>query len=241
MPEAENLIKNTLIRMGQMIYRLFGPRSLLYFPGRLRSVIRILADEGDTVVLGGVYVPKTIRNWLDVLGESGKLIAIEANPSSVKSLGLEFQGISNLKLVSKAIWDGPGKITFTASATDYQGWGRVKDDAISSYPSQFDDTAYDIEVEADSIDNIVSELDIHKVDVVYLTINDAQIKAIDGLGDVMKNNKNIRIMMHSRTPYPAKECVEKLRSLGMRASTKTLTRQLKRPDEKQIVTIYACH
>lgn len=158
-----------------------------------------LAKKGDTVILGGVYVDSTVRSWINRVGPEGKLIIIEANPKSVENLKEKFKDQRTLTLISKAIWDSKTKLKFTVSDTDYQGWARVNEDSIGEYPTFLDDSARDIQVEADTLDSILQELNVDNVDLIYLTINDAQIKAVDGFENIRKKSKNFQVFINSRT------------------------------------------
>src|SRR5687767_10977245 len=49
----------------------------------------IIASKGETVVLGGCYLTHTIRMMYDVVGPTGRIIAIEANPANVETVRRE--------------------------------------------------------------------------------------------------------------------------------------------------------
>lgn len=240
MASPGTLLKHMITGGARMLNRILGPCWLRYAPARLRHVNRVLADEGDTTVVGGVYTLATVLGWSRVVGDAGRVILIEANPHSVEALRKGLGETKNVSLISRAIWDRKCKVQFTVSTTNYQGWARVKDDTVSKYPVQLDETAHDIEVDADSIDNIVAGLNIDKVDLIYLTINDAQLKAVGGIGRILAKNRQCKIAIHSATPYPANETAKKLRELGMKVSVKKFIKKLKRTDKDEIVSIYAC-
>ena len=198
-----------------------------------------LAKTGDTVVLAGVYIENTVRSWLKIVGSTGKLIVIEANPQNVENVRPKFRDDQNIYFVPKAVWDKKCELTFTASGSEYQAWARVKDNSVRDYPIALDDSAHDIEIEGDTIDNILQSIGITSVDLIYMTVNDAQLKAVDGIAAIRNSSHNFQLYIHSRTPYPSEETAQKLRDIGMNVVVGPIDRsKCIRPDVKKVY-IYA--
>jgi FkbM family methyltransferase len=217
---------------------LLGAGWMRYVSARRRSSPVFLAQRGETVVLGGVYVEATVRRWLDAVGRRGKLIIIEANPASILALQEKLGVRDNVILVSQGIWSEKGSLSFVVSDGEYQGWARLDHPDIGEYPRDLDPGAREIEIEVDTLDNILSRVGVQKVDLVNLTINDAHLQALDGVERLLANNPNVRFYILSRTPSPGDETVVKLKALGMKVISRTLEKEYHRPDV-ECVGIYA--
>jgi FkbM family methyltransferase len=180
----------------------------------------IVASRGDTVVLGGCYVTHTIRMMYDVVGPAGRIIAIEANPANVDKVRRELAAdeklskATNVTLVSKGIWNKPGRMTFVASTGDDAALDKIADAQLRdfSYAKVAAATSFDIEV--DSLDNILRDVGVKHVDLVILTINDAELVALDGIEQLLRDNPNVRFVVNSEWPYPCREVKQKLTDKG---------------------------
>jgi FkbM family methyltransferase len=190
----------------------------------------IVASRGDTVVLGGCYLTHTIRMMYDVVGPAGRIIAIEANPANVEKVRRELAAdktlskASNITLVSKGIWDKPGSMTFVASAGDDAALDKIADAQLRdfSYAKVAATRSFDIAV--DSLDNILRDVGVKRVDLVILTINDAELVALDGIEQLLRDNPSVRFVVNSECPYPCREVKQKLTARGYRVFTRRIGR-----------------
>jgi FkbM family methyltransferase len=190
----------------------------------------IVASRGDAVVLGGCYVTHTIRMMYDVVGPTGRIIAIEANPAMVEKVRRELAAdeklskAANVTLVSKGIWDKPGRMTFVASTGDDAALDKIADEKLRdfSYAKVAGTRSFDIEV--DSLDNILRDLGVKHVDLVILTINDAELLALDGIEQLLRDNPNVRFVVNSEDPYPCREVKQKLAAKGYRVYARRIGR-----------------
>ena len=109
-----------------------------------------------------------------------KVIAIEPEPLNVACLQLNvfINKLRNVCIVKKAAWNCKTRLKLNIS--EYAGWHSIvlKESVIGF-----------IEVEADTLDNIVSELGVEKVNFIKINIEGAEIEALEG------GVKNLR---HSR-------------------------------------------
>ena len=200
----------------------------------------MFASKGDTVFLGGIYVQDTVQAWLNVVGPSGKIIVVEANPDSVSTLLSHFDGQNNLTIVNKALWNSQGELLFTRSRKKYQGWARVAAEGIDEYPDHLDPDHENIKVPADTIDHILQEMGVDKIDLIFLTINDAQLYAVEGLEDVISRNESLHIFINTRTPDPCWDTAKKLDTYtSLRVCVVPLVKKIKRDDVKKLSLIHA--
>jgi FkbM family methyltransferase len=182
----------------------------------------IVASSGDTVVLGGCYLTHTIRMMYDVVGPTGRIIAIEANPANVEKVRREIAADArlskarNVTLVSKGIWGKPDRMTFVASAGDDAALDKIADAQLRdfSYAKVAATRTFDIEV--DTLDNILRDVGVKHVDLVILTINDAELVALDGIDRLLHDNPNVRFVVNSEWPYPCREVKQKIIDKGYR-------------------------
>jgi FkbM family methyltransferase len=166
----------------------------------------------------------------DVVGPTGRIIAIEANPAMVEKVRRELAAdeklskAANVTLVSKGIWDKPGRMTFVASTGDDAALDKIADEKLRdfSYAKVAGTRSFDIEV--DSLDNILRDLGVKHVDLVILTINDAELLALDGIEQLLRDNPNVRFVVNSEDPYPCREVKQKLAAKGYRVYARRIGR-----------------
>jgi FkbM family methyltransferase len=182
----------------------------------------IVASSGDTVVLGGCYLTRTIRMMYEVVGPTGLIIAIEANPANVEKVRSEIAADAklsrarNIMLVPKGIWGKPDRMTFVASTGDDAALDKIADAQLRdfSYAKVAGTRRFDIEV--DTLDNILRDVGVKHVDLVILTINDAELVALDGMEQLLRANPNVRFVINSEWPYPSRETKQKIVEKGYR-------------------------
>lgn len=125
--------------------------------------------EGDIVIDVGAHVGTFTVKAAEIVGDKGLVVAIEPEPRNLAFLqrNIESHNLSNVKVIRKAIWDKPTKARLYLS----------KFSPLHSlcYPSE----SY-IEVEADCLDNIVSELGLNHVDFVKIDTEGAELEALRG-------------------------------------------------------------
>jgi FkbM family methyltransferase len=205
----------------QALTRIFGDRwrvPLVPFT----SSAYLYALPGDTVVLGGCYQIETIHKHLRAVGPKGRIIAIEANRESVRQLERAMKSdpllrdASNVTLISRGIWDKKGQTVFVASDEDGRDYDRIDDRRLDSLAvGKGRITRQDL-IEVDTIDNMLSELDIDQVDYVVLTVNNCELAALNGLQRTVARNPRLRLYIHSVSPQPLEQVKAKLADGGFR-------------------------
>ena len=221
---------DTLLRAGmglllrdppkRFLTKVFGQswRAPLLRFSRFSPVIAALKNE--TVVLGGCHRFDTIRNFHDVVGPKGHIVAIEANEGNVERLRGEIardpalSKASNITLVARGIWDKKGTATFIANTGDYPGLDKIASEKIRDFSYAKVDGTKRIEIEVDSLDGILNAIGVKKVDYVVLTINDAELLALDGIDQLLRDNPNVRFLVYSHCPQPCQQVKNKLIAKG---------------------------
>lgn len=128
---------------------------------------------GDVIVEGGAYIGLYAIHVAEKIGPSGKVIAIEAIKENYEILrrNVEANGISNILYVNRGIWNRMEDLKYF----------RSKKQAASYSESVLGANPVELVVKADTLDNILQDLSIEKVDVVRLQINGAELKGLKGM------------------------------------------------------------
>lgn len=121
-----------------------------------------------------------------IVGASGHVLVIEPDPQNVSALRryIKKNKISNMTVIQKAAWSEKRMMKFTVYG-DRSSSNVITDIRYRDYDQTFIDTdnvrnTGEIEICADTIDNIVRELGYHP-DFVNMTINGAEYEALLGL------------------------------------------------------------
>lgn len=150
-------------------------------------------NEGDVVVEVGACLGATA---LSLANKAGKIIAIEPEPKNLKflSLNVRFHGYRNILIVNKAVWSSRGKLRLYTTTT---ATGHTLTPSVFSYVDK-PLTGKVIKVEVDTLDNILAELGIEKVDVLLMNVEGAEVEALKGAEETLKKVRRVSIVCHSR-------------------------------------------
>lgn len=207
-------------RPKRLLTRMFGQRwraPLLRFSA---FGPRVSVLEGETVVLGGCYRYETLRSFYDVVGPNGRIVAIEANGRYVEKLRERMAAdpvmreAKNVFLVAKGIWNERGRMTFIANEGDDAALDKIDSRRLRDFSYHKVERVERFEIEVDSLDNILDDVGVDTVDFVLLTINDAELLALDGVDRLIRRNPDVRFLVHSQSPYPGDLVKRKLVDKG---------------------------
>ena len=111
------------------------------------------------------------------VGKSGKIIAIEAMKNNFEILkkNIETNNVKNIVAINKAIWHEHGTLQFYS--TTKQANSAVKS-LINNVKT--------INVESETIDNIVKNNNLTKVDFIRIQVNGAEKNALLGMEETFK-------------------------------------------------------
>lgn len=209
--------------------------------GYLLPIIRyrgpLMCTKGETVVLAGIFSPRTVLNFRDAVGPSGKVCVIEANPETAEKLQHAFREFSNVSIVSQALWNERGETTFVASKTNMHGFDRIIDNDIQPFPHKLVVDSKKMTIRTDSLDNILRGLSINRIDHVNLTINGAELQALDGMKNTFKQNPCLRMYINTQYPYPSDLVLAKLQNTGFRFFTAPVKNLIN--EDIQLLRVYA--
>jgi FkbM family methyltransferase len=198
--------------------RLFG---FYYFRDNISK--KYIVNKGETVLHAGCWQIETVRDWSLSVGKKGKVIIVEANSHSFSLLEQDLyqrrMKLSNVILVNKAIWNKKKELVMKVA--DRPGSNRI-DDTQTKYKSDIGTYLTDDIVQADTISNILDEIDVKHVDHFHLTVNGAEVEAIDAI-DRKFLKKGVRLFTYCETILPDKQematdlIVSKMKKLGFKA------------------------
>jgi len=160
--------------------------------------------EGDVVLELGAFCGFGTMKLSKLVGEKGKIIAVEAEKINFKILEKNIQSnkIKNVVVINKGIWNKKGKL---ALFKEFNQRNSLVADMLKKVQSQD-------EIEVDTVDNILSELNVEKVDFVIMEINAAEIKALEGMKKTLSQN-NIRLVSSGWSKFEGKWTWKKIKEI----------------------------
>lgn len=144
---------------------------------------------GDTVIdVGAAWGFNTV-GFSQKVGNKGRVVAIEPDKDSLVILrkNIEANRCRNVTVVEKGLWSKKTKMKFWLN--EYPG--------TSSLVTQREEFIETTEIEVDTLDNILEELGIGKVALIKMDIEGAEIEALKGMGRVLSNNNNVKVVVAS--------------------------------------------
>ena len=151
--------------------------------------------EGDIVVDVGANVGMfTVKAALSV-GDKGKVIAIEPIEENFELLkrNIEFHNLNNVYIIRKAIGRKKGKTTMIKSllSATHQ-LKEIKDFKNPEFSIQ------EVDVEVDTLDNIVKEFSINRIDLLKIDVEGAELEVLKGAKESLKITRNIAMELHGK-------------------------------------------
>ena len=137
-------------------------------------------ESGDVVVDAGAFVGMFAVKAAKAIGDRGKVIAVEPEKENLKFLRRNVQEneLDNVIIVEKGLWSESGK-------------KRLYLDYRSAASLVYQRNRY-MDIEVDTLDNIVSELN-KDVNYIKMDVEGAELDVLRGAEDVLKGNLSIVI------------------------------------------------
>lgn len=192
MPKNLRLLPNAQCSVEYNGRKIVAPRD------GILAFIEILQDEvyekfgspkrGDVVLDLGAYVGMFTLKAARQVGDIGKVIAIEPNPSNISYLRSNVETSKNISVVEEAILNKVGEGKLYISGVSSQCHSLI-------YPhNKF------LKVRINTLDNLVEELRLPQVDFIKIDIEGAELQALEGARGVLKNN--VKLAIASYHPLP---------------------------------------
>lgn len=150
--------------------------------------------KGDVVVEAGAFIGFYVMRAAELVGESGKVIAIEAVPENFEIMkrNIEANGLKNVILINKAVWNTSKKIKFFREGKQV---GSITQEVVST--DKF------IEVQANTIDEMLRENGISKIDFIRIQLNGVELEALEGMNDTLNHHPKVLVAgIYTRNGVP---------------------------------------
>jgi FkbM family methyltransferase len=168
---------------------------LLFTPREQEIKTHLTMYENETFVDVGASVgPYSLKIANDYKNKGVRVIAIEAHSSCYNALSrnIECNNFSHIKTVNKAILDYKGVMTMY----EHRDRNRDRSASYTSIQSTLDSNSLDersFSVECDTLDNILAS---HKVDVMKIDIEGAEVLALKGATNTLKKLRKVIVEIH---------------------------------------------
>ncbi len=143
--------------------------------------------KGDIVVDAGARIGTFTTKISAAVGNEGTIIAVEPEPGNFAFLkkNIDANRLSNVIAIQKMLWSRTDRLALHLS-------GHAA--AHSAYLDEFySPTGDSLGVEAESLDNILSELGIESVNFVKMDIEGSEIEALEGMSRTLKSDVRLAI------------------------------------------------
>jgi len=141
-------------------------------------------SKGETIVEAGAFIGFYVVRAAEIVGDAGKVIAIEAVNENFEIMkrNVEANHLKNVILVNKAVWNTSTKIKFYREGKQI---GSITQEVVA--------TDNFIEVQADTIDQILAENNISKIDFIRIQLNGVELEALEGMGHTLSYRPKVLV------------------------------------------------
>lgn len=170
----------------------------------IETILKNIKDDSIIVDIGACYGEYTLvcAKKLEDIGESlgkksqGLVIAIEPNPYHFKLLkkGVELNGLRNVILINKALSDSGRveRMDFYIGDTHLEGSTLFISKMIQELGN---DIPYErIQVDVTTLDILLEQLNINKIDILKLDAEGAERKILRGAEKILKNSPGLKML-----------------------------------------------
>lgn len=181
-------------------------------------------NAGDVVCQIGTPWPQTMRRFRRRIGENGRLVIFEALPDNARKLreAVAEGGFTNVDIIERAAWSSPGdgKLSISPFAGDHKI--AIDDVAMDNDLKAGNQEMPEIDVRFDTIDNVMAELGLDRLDYLSVTVNGAEHEVLKGAEHTIRAAGRLRIYSKGHALHKNGEPINAgirnyLQSLGMTA------------------------
>lgn len=213
-PRQKNLLLLPLVNCCILIRRdgskFFVPPSCHAVPESLEDHKCYYQFKSDETVLdigagiGGLTIPlaKKVK----------KIVAIEPEPTNVTYLqaNITKNRLKNVRVVEKAVWNCRKTL-------------KLHIGSIFSHSLVCGMKEKDIKVQGDTLDNIISEFGVEKIDFAIMDVEGAEIEALEGARNLLSTIKGLAVETHIRDEkITTPEVKQILEMQGLKVCVKSL-------------------
>jgi FkbM family methyltransferase len=181
----------TKIRIGNFLYKYCFPLyNLSYSKFKVKNdkteieLLKKIIKPGDSVLDIGSNIGFYAKILSSFTGEKGKVYCFEPDSTNFKYLKKNTQGIDNIVLFNKAVSDKADTLKVYKS--------KLLNVDHRTYPVNNYDSVE--EIESISIDALLKDKTISKVDVIKIDIQGYELTAFNGMKELLSNNSQLKII-----------------------------------------------
>lgn len=193
----------------RLISRLLGSGRLrretwkLFLKTRPLIPREFLIEPGNVVVAVGVPYLGTIRRFSKAAGADGRVIVIEADENNRTRLesAIRAEGMGNVSVIGKAAWSKPGTCRFLIAKRDEDHRLENADIVIDNDLREAQESGSyrdHVIVETSTIDIMMSEAGVDRIDYIEITVNGAEFEVIKGMENILPRTAVIFAKGHVR-------------------------------------------
>ena len=173
-----------------------------------------IPNEGDTVVDVGAHIGLYTLIAAKKVGPSGKVIAIEPDPENFKILkkNILLNLLMNVEALQCAVYSTKEKVKLFLP--EIEGgrtiFNTVMQDRARTSTENF------IEVEANTLDNILESINITEVNWIKIDVEGAELEVLKGAVNTLSSNKNISLVIEIHGIEIYTEMIKYLKARNLR-------------------------
>jgi FkbM family methyltransferase len=162
--------------------------------------------EGDTVVDIGAHMGRYTIPSSKSVGSSGKVIAVEAHPYNFRMLqhNLSLNKLTNVSTLNWAVYSKKARLKLYLPDEDlgYTMHHSLMTNYLTTKYSKEIERRF-IEVEADTLDNLLKTRGINQVNWIKIDVEGAEYEVLKGAKEILSANKSISILVevHGKDTY----------------------------------------
>ena len=163
-------------------------------------------SEGDTVVDIGAHMGRYTIPCSKSVGMSGKVVAIEAHPYNFRILqhNLRLNELKNVSVLNCAVYSNRARLKLYLPDEDlgYTMHHSLMTKYLASKYNNEIERKY-IEVEADTLDNLLKARGINEVNWIKIDVEGAELEVLKGAREILSTNIRISILVeiHGKDTY----------------------------------------
>jgi FkbM family methyltransferase len=206
-------VENTLlleIHVPNHDYRIhcpFNKEDFIIMTKHEEEIIRqFRPKEGDTVVDIGAHMGRYTITSSKSVGASGRVIAVEAHPYNFRLLqdNLRLNKLTNVCTLNLAVYSKKARLKLYLPDEDlgYTGHHSLMTNYLATKDRKQIEGRY-IEVEADTLDNLLRSKGITSVNWIKIDVEGAEYEVLKGAMETLAESKDISILVevHGKETY----------------------------------------
>jgi len=181
----------TKIKIGNLLYKYFFPLyNLSYSKFKTKNdkaeldLLKKIINPGDSILDIGANIGFYAKKLSALTGEKGKVYCFEPDSTNFTYLKKNTTGIKNITLFNKAVSDKPGILKVYKS--------KLLNVDHRTYPVNNYDSIE--EIESLSIDDLIKEKIIAKVDLIKIDIQGYELTAFNGMKQLLSSTDHLKIV-----------------------------------------------